>query len=117
IIERAVRDADGLRHLAQAERLMAALRDQARGGLQRRLLQIAMAIGRPARFCGHAPSYKGGPPNATASRLRAARHPVFAILRRDVLVDDFSDQFDDLTPRPELCGGMRGQIELAERER
>src|SRR5438552_16891099 len=63
------------------------------------------------------PSYKGGPPNATASRLRAARHPVFAILRRDVLVDDLPDQFDDLTPRPKLCGGMRGQIELAERER
>src|SRR5262245_26196332 len=55
VVERAVRDADLLGHLAQAEAFMAVLRHEASGGLQRFGPEIAVAIGRPARLCAHAP--------------------------------------------------------------
>src|SRR5437762_1750190 len=51
-------DADGVGDLTQAQMLMTGLRHQAKGRLQRGSSQIAMAIGGPARFCRHAPSYK-----------------------------------------------------------
>ena len=71
IVQRAMRDADGFCDLAQAERLVAALRHQASGGPQRRLFQIAVAIGRPARFLGHASFIQRRP--AERHRLRPRR--------------------------------------------
>ena len=67
VVERAVRDADFFGHLAQAQALMAVLRHQTGGGLERVGSDISVAIGRAARFCGHASSYKAVTPDATAS--------------------------------------------------
>src|SRR5260370_772225 len=119
IVERAVRDADGVGDLAQTQALMAGLGHPTIGGLEGCSSQIAMAIGRPARFWRHAPSYKATGQNATAgirlSSRRAADHPVFAILRGDVLVDHAANQLDDRAPRPRLGGGMRRHVERAQR--
>ena len=65
IVERTVRDADGIGDLAQAQLFMTALCHQSKSGFEGRGFQIAVAIGGPARFCCHAPSYKATGQNAT----------------------------------------------------
>src|SRR5258708_24422404 len=118
IVERAGRDADGVGDLAQTQALMAGLGHPTIGGLEGCSSQIAMAIGRPARFWRHAPSYKATGQNATAgirlSSRRAADHPVFAILRGDVLVDHAANQLDYRASRPHLVGGMRRHLAFAQ---
>src|SRR5258708_31173172 len=91
IVERAVRDADGVGDLAQTQAFMAGLGHPTIGALEGCSWQIAMAVGGPARFWRHAPSYKATGQNSTAriplSSRPAAAHPAFAVLRGDGLVD------------------------------
>src|SRR5260370_34246168 len=72
IVERAVRDADGVGDLAQTQAFMAGFGHPTIGGLEGCSSQIAMAIGGPARFWRHAPSYKATGQNATAGTASQA---------------------------------------------
>src|SRR5258708_30446767 len=98
IVERAVRDADGVGDLAQTQAFMAGLSHPTIGGPEGCSWQIAMAVGGPARFWRHALSYKATGQNATAgirlSRRHAAEHPGFAIFTSEVLFDHATSPLD-----------------------
>src|ERR1700731_2437590 len=92
IVERAMRDADGVGNLAQAQPFMAGLRHQAGGGLDCGGLQVAVAIGRSARFWRHVPSYKGQRRNATVraapqaeARLATRSRPYCGVMSSSIM--------------------------------
>ena len=64
--------------------------------------RVAVAIGRPARLCAHAPLIQSrSAATPLASGRGMAGHAVLAILRRDVLVDHLPDQLYRLPRAPE----------------